>query len=284
VYRYDDLSRLIEALDASTGQALPTPPGMVVRDGEWVLALFEFRLTSRATAAAGRGAVRDEGLALVFERRDWERLRDFATARIEPVAPPQVSGERPSAPRLSDSLRSTAAWERSSDPPAEPPIDDAKTDETEVAPSPAVKEDEPVRTPRRLRGEGSRVLVVDDDLDLRDVVAAMLESVGLRVTAVGSAEEALEAARAEEPDLIMLDWNLPGMSGIELCRLIRNEARLAHLPVLFLTAHSATQDMVQAFAAGADDYVVKPFRAAELGARIFGLLRRTTRSAASVSP
>lgn len=280
MYRYDDLSRLLEALDASTGQALPAPPGMVVRDGEWVLALFEFRLTSRATAAAGRGAEREEGLALVFERRDWERLRQFASARSEPLPPPQVSGERPSAPRVSESLRSTASWERAS----EPPTDDAKTDETVAVTAIEPPRAEPVRTPRRLRGEGSSVLLVDDDIDLREVVAAMLESVGLQVTAVGSAEEALEEARVREPDLMVLDWNLPGMNGLELCRLIRHDPRLSHLPVLFLTAHSATQDMVQAFAAGADDYVVKPFRAAELGARIFGLLRRTTRAVAPAAP
>jgi two-component system phosphate regulon response regulator PhoB len=65
------------------------------------------------------------------------------------------------------------------------------------------------------------------------------------------------------------------MTGIELCRIIRKEADLSALPVLFLTANASSQDMVDAFASGADDYVVKPFRAPELGARIFSLLRRT---------
>ena len=287
MYRYDDLPRLLEALDGSPGQALPAPPGAVVRDGEWVLALFEFRLTSRATAAAGKGALRDEGSALVFERRDWERLRQFASARMESLTP-AVSGERPSAPRSSDpgvSLRSTASWERPSYP-SNP--DGSKTDENLVAqmpePAPPTMEDPPTRQARRLRGEGSRVLLVDDDPDLRDVLAAMLEAVGLVVSTVGSAEEALEQARVDLPDLMVLDWNLPGMNGLELCRILRHDEGLMHLPVLFLTAHSATQDMVEAFAAGADDYVVKPFRAAELGARIFGLLRRTSRGAAAVSP
>ena len=64
------------------------------------------------------------------------------------------------------------------------------------------------------------------------------------------------------------------MTGIELCRLIRAEPTLSTLPVLFLTAHGSSRDIVDAFASGADDYVVKPFRAPELGARIFGLLRR----------
>lgn len=275
VYRYDDLPGLVAALDDAIGQALPAPTGVVVRDGEWVLALFEFRLTSRATAAAGRGAILDDGVALVFERRDWERVREFASV-VAPVATP--------------SLRSTRAWERPSAPvspepagssePETPELDEAKTDETAVAPVPETIGKEP--KPRRLRGEGSRVLLTDDDVDLRDVVSAMLESVGLEVTAVGSAEEALEAARAEAPELLVLDWNLPGMSGLELCRVIRGDRQLASIPILFLTAHSATQDMVEAFAAGADDYVVKPFRAAELGARIFGLLRRTARAAATL--
>lgn len=273
VYRYDDLPRLHAAIRASRGQALPVPAGTVVRDGEWVLALFEFDSTSRATAAAGKGALLDDGTALVFERRDWERLKDFASARTSLPAAAQP-GSLPAA-----TLRSTQSWEAR---PSAPPLDEAQTDETAMAVMPEEPAPPPPPPPpRRLRGEGSRVLLVDDDPDLRDVVAAMLDAVGLLVTEAGSAEEALEQSRLDPPDLIVLDWNLPGMSGLDLCKVLRADATLAHLPVLFLTAHSATQDMVAAFAAGADDYVVKPFRAAELGARIFGLLRRTRAVAAS---
>jgi two-component system phosphate regulon response regulator PhoB len=292
VYRYDDLPRLLAALNSSRGQALPVPAGAIVRDGEWVLALFEFDSTPRATAAAGKGVLLDDGTgALVFERRDWERIRQFATARTSSAHIPAVSGERPSVPRVgqpggslpaASSLRSTRAWESHRPEPAPSPAidDDARTDETVAAVMP---EEPPAPQPRRLRGEGSRVLLVDDDPDLREVVAAMLEAVGLVVAAVGSAEEALEWARLDPPDLVVLDWNLPGMSGLDLCKVMRADPQLRHLPLLFLTAHSATQDMVAAFAAGADDYVVKPFRAAELGARIFGLLRRT-RAIAAPSP
>ena len=124
------------------------------------------------------------------------------------------------------------------------------------------------------QGPSARVLLVDDDRDIRDVVGAMLDAVGLTVEAATSAEEALERVRAAAYDLVVLDWNLPGMTGIELCRLIRRDVTLATLPVLFLTAHASSKDIVEAFASGADDYVVKPFRAPELGARIFGLLRR----------
>jgi len=118
-------------------------------------------------------------------------------------------------------------------------------------------------------------MIVDDDPDIRDVVAAMLEAVGLVAASVGSAEEALEKVRDEPCDLMVLDWNLPKMTGIDLCRALRSEPSCASMPILFLTANASSQDMVEAFASGADDYVVKPFRAPELGARIFSLLRRS---------
>jgi len=120
----------------------------------------------------------------------------------------------------------------------------------------------------------ARVLLVDDDGDIRDVVGAMLEAVGLTVEPVTNAEEALERVQEKHFDLLVLDWSLPGMNGLDLCRKIRSEPSLSSIPVLFLTAHSSSKDIVDAFASGADDYVSKPFRAPELGARIFGLLRR----------
>jgi CheY-like chemotaxis protein len=325
VYKYDDLHHLADALDIASGQALPLPDGSSVRDGEWVLAMFELGGSRRATAAAGRGAIQEDGPALVFERRDWERLRAFATARGEsetrlttakafaskpvgeasdefpidvadtarsgvhaaggdiPAGPLPDLASAPPPPRpvstppmtepgtgphvAVDPLRSTQSWETGTREVAAVAPPQAPT------PSTAPSNPETMR-PRRVSGAGSSVLIVDDDEDLREVVGAMLDAVGLVVETVGSAEDALEHAREKPIDLMVLDWSLPGMSGIDLCRTIRRDASLAHLPVLFLTAHSATQDMVEAFAAGADDYVVKPFRAAELGARIFGLLRR----------
>jgi two-component system phosphate regulon response regulator PhoB len=118
---------------------------------------------------------------------------------------------------------------------------------------------------------GARILLVDDDTEVREVVSAMLEAVGFAVSTVESAEHGLKRLEVDTFDLVVLDWTLPGMTGLELCRTIR--AKWSRLPVLFLTAN-ATTDVVDAFAGGADDYVVKPFRAPELGARIFGLLRR----------
>ncbi len=120
----------------------------------------------------------------------------------------------------------------------------------------------------------SSVLIVDDDTDLQNVVSAMLRSAGFTTQAVSSAEEAFDSLRLARPDLMVLDWNLPGMSGVDFCRRLRREKNHSRMPVLFLTAHSSTSDIVEAFAAGADDFVSKPFRAPELAARVLGLIRR----------
>jgi len=142
----------------------------------------------------------------------------------------------------------------------------------------ALPEAMPGRASRPLLND-PRILIVDDDPDIREVVSAMLEAVGLTVVAVSSGEEALERVAREAFDLLVLDWNLPHMTGIELCRTLRKDPGLTGLPVLFLTANASSQDMVEAFACGGDDYVVKPFRAPELGARIFSLLRRVRKVA-----
>jgi two-component system, OmpR family, phosphate regulon response regulator PhoB len=123
---------------------------------------------------------------------------------------------------------------------------------------------------------GTSVLVIDDDADLQNVVGAMLRGAGFAVGAVSSAEEAFDDLRRSRPNLVVLDWNLPGMSGVDFCRRLRKDSSLARLPVLFLTAHSTTQDVVTAFAAGADDFVSKPFRGPELAARVLGLIRRAS--------
>jgi two-component system phosphate regulon response regulator PhoB len=121
-------------------------------------------------------------------------------------------------------------------------------------------------------GGGARILLVDDDHDVGSVVSAMLEAVGFTVVVSPTGEDGLHELEEGAFDLVVLDWTLPGMSGLDLCRAVRT--RWARLPVLFLTANATSRDVVEAFAGGADDYVVKPFRAPELGARIFGLLRR----------
>lgn len=301
VYRHDDLRQLAESLEGAFGQTLLAPPGSNVRDGEWVLAMFEIGRSGRATAAAGRGVLLDAGAALVFERRDWERLRQFASAPAaessmrmavaEPVELPAVEveldpsetgettvrivpqGPAPEPAHAAPPLKGrTAAYEAYREQPT--PV--ARPAQVGAAPTPTAPRAESPRLPR--------VLLIDDDPYLQDVIVAMLEAVGLAVEAVETAEEGLERLHRERPELLLLDWSLPGMSGLELCKQLRRESEFSTLPVLFLTAHAGTQDMVEAFAAGADDYVVKPFRAAELGARIFGLLRRARVASARERP
>ncbi len=252
LYRFPDLGEF-ERTMGSAGDSeceLGLPAGEIAEDGEWILAIFELGSIRRATSAAGRAVASPDEAHLVFEPRDWQRLVDFA--------------------------RKAAAFAQTIPPPPEPDPPPSSTD-TDRAPTTA-RSPGSTRSTRRVSSPGARVLIVDDDPDIREVVAAMLEAVGLIVVAAASAEEALERVRREAFDLLVLDWNLPKMTGLDLCRILRKEPEHASLPVLFLTANASSQDMVEAFASGGDDYVVKPFRAPELGARIFSLLRRARAS------
>ncbi|MDP9149385.1 MAG: response regulator [Myxococcota bacterium] len=269
VFRFDDASSLLRALREGDRE-LPVPTGGAAADGEWVLSVFEVAEGGRATAAAARAVHRGVGAVPVisFEERDWERLVEFANAGVGPAALSSTPPDRPTLQSVSGRPG--------------PSNENIVTALGSLAPAhpTSVTFSNPFT-----QGPNARVLVVDDDQDIRDVITAMLHAVGLVVESAISAEEALERVRAQSFDLLLLDWNLPGMTGIELCRLIRRDRILALLPVLFLTAHASSRDVVEAFASGADDYVVKPFRAPELGARIFGLLRRARMSrTAQVSP
>ncbi|WP_437588408.1 response regulator transcription factor [Sorangium sp. So ce1000] len=259
LYRFPDLQQFEQIVcDTEEGDLeLGLPAGEVVADGEWVLAIFELGENRRATSAAACASVSPEGARLTFEPRDWRRLAHFA--RTEAPRPGSVPDTEGAA-----LLRAAAEAGHA----ALPGVQGAGP--AGRAPPPA---------PPRLQGKGARVLVVDDDPHIRELLSAMLEAVELTVVAVASAEEALARVRGSPFHLVVLDWNLPRMTGIELCRTLRQEPGLRDLPVLFLTAHASSQDMVEAFASGADDYMVKPFRAPELGARIFSLLRRTKRRA-----
>lgn len=121
---------------------------------------------------------------------------------------------------------------------------------------------------------GSTVLVVDDDPTLGKIVCTMLKPSGITTVQLESAEDALDYLAKNHVDLLVLDWGLPGMNGIELCQRLRKERDHHSLPILFLTGHSSSTDLVEAFAAGANDFMSKPFRAPELRARVLGLLRR----------
>jgi len=117
----------------------------------------------------------------------------------------------------------------------------------------------------------ANILVVDDEPQIRRVMRSTLTSRGYVILEAKTGEEAIEAARKEKPDLILLDVNMPGMSGIEACRELR---RGTTAPIIVLTVRNAERDKVLALDAGADDYVAKPFGIEELLARIRAALRR----------
>ncbi len=117
------------------------------------------------------------------------------------------------------------------------------------------------------------VMVVDDDQDLAEMLGIVLNDAGIDVDLVSRGDEALDAFREKAPDLILLDVMLPGIDGVEVCRLIRAQSMV---PIIMLTAKGETEDVVRGLEAGADDYIVKPFRhASELVARVRTRLRRT---------
>jgi two-component system, OmpR family, phosphate regulon response regulator PhoB len=122
----------------------------------------------------------------------------------------------------------------------------------------------------------ARILVVEDDAALVTLLEYNLQAAGYMVATAVSAEDG-EALLAADPfDLIILDWMLPEMSGIELCRQLRRAGKVPQLPILMLTARGEEADRVRGLSTGADDYVVKPFSVPELMARVNALLRRAS--------
>src|ERR1700720_2622287 len=117
------------------------------------------------------------------------------------------------------------------------------------------------------------ILVVDDEPQIRRVMRTTLSSNGYTVLEARSGDEALETMRKERPELVLLDVNMPGKSGLETCREIRDQSDVA---IIMLTVRNSERDKVLALDAGADDYVVKPFGMQELLARIRAALRRRT--------
>jgi DNA-binding response OmpR family regulator len=121
------------------------------------------------------------------------------------------------------------------------------------------------------------ILAVDDDPEVLDTLGRVLEREAFEVGLAKSGSEALRMVEKRTPDLMILDIIMPGMDGITICQQLRRDARFTALPILFLTAKGSTDDIVDGLDAGADDYVVKPFELAELRARVYALLRRSTR-------
>lgn len=122
------------------------------------------------------------------------------------------------------------------------------------------------------------ILVVEDEPPLVEVLRYNLENEGYRVSVATDGTEALTQIQAEPPDLVILDWMLPQLSGIEVCRQIRTDPDAKDTPVIMLTARGEEADRVKGLVSGADDYVVKPFSPTELLARVRAVLRRSTSS------
>ena len=121
----------------------------------------------------------------------------------------------------------------------------------------------------------ARIVVADDDADIRDLVAFKLQQVGHEVVAVGDGASAVKECQAQVPDLVVLDVMMPGMSGLDACRALRQDPAMATVPVILLTARAQESDIEQGFNAGADDYVVKPFSPRELASRVAAVLQRS---------
>ena len=118
------------------------------------------------------------------------------------------------------------------------------------------------------------VLVVDDERDILELVKYNLDKEGYRVTVVATGEDALAAARAKLPDIVILDLMLPGVDGLEVCRRLKGDPRTRGVPIVMLTAKGDEADVVTGLELGASDYVTKPFSPRVLTARIRAVLRR----------
>ncbi|WP_295446719.1 phosphate regulon transcriptional regulator PhoB [uncultured Thiodictyon sp.] len=118
------------------------------------------------------------------------------------------------------------------------------------------------------------ILVVDDEPDIREVIRFALEGAGFRVLEAGHADDARRYLTAEQPDLILLDWMLPGRSGLELAQQLKLNPKTRAIPIIMVSARGEEQDRIQGLDTGADDYIAKPFSPREMVARVNAVLRR----------
>jgi two-component system, OmpR family, phosphate regulon response regulator PhoB len=121
------------------------------------------------------------------------------------------------------------------------------------------------------------ILIVDDERDIVELVRYNLVQAGFRVTAATDGQQALDMARRDRPDLVVLDLMLPLMPGTEVARLLRQEEKTRDIPIIMLTARGSEVDRIVGFELGADDYVIKPFSPRELVLRVQAILRRESR-------
>ena len=124
------------------------------------------------------------------------------------------------------------------------------------------------------------VLVVDDDPDIRELITWKLTQAGYSTLAVGDGEAAMAKATSNDsadavPDLILVDWMMPKMTGIEVCKALRDNPQTARIPIILLTAKAQEAEVERGFAAGVDDYIVKPFSPREMLGRVQAVLARS---------
>lgn len=122
---------------------------------------------------------------------------------------------------------------------------------------------------------GKTVLIVDDEAAIREMIAVALQMAGYRCLEADNAQNAHAIVVDHQPDIILLDWMMPDVSGIELARRLKRETAYADIPIIMLTARSEEDNKIQGLEAGADDYITKPFSPRELIARLKAVLRRT---------
>lgn len=132
-----------------------------------------------------------------------------------------------------------------------------------------------IRLKRKMIMSNLNILVVEDEDAIREMLAMVLEQADFQVTAAASAEEALQSLAENRVDLLVLDWMLPGISGVELARRLKREPGFKDLPIILLTARGEEEDKIRGLEIGADDYITKPFSPKELIARIKAVMRRS---------
>ena len=124
----------------------------------------------------------------------------------------------------------------------------------------------------------NKILIVEDEKDIRGLIIYALEAKGYETISADDGEKALKMLKENKPDLVILDWMLPSVSGLEICRNIRRDENIKNIPIIMLTAKITEEDKVLGLDSGADDYITKPFSTAELSSRVKALLRRIERN------
>ena len=124
----------------------------------------------------------------------------------------------------------------------------------------------------------NKILIVEDEKDIRDLIIYALQAKGYETISADDGEKALKMLKENKPDLVILDWMLPSVSGLEICRNIRRDKNIKNIPIIMLTAKITEDDKILGLDSGADDYITKPFSTAELSSRVKAILRRIERN------